>query len=108
MAVASKKTNLANESVAPQWYAKAREIQKFGTVIEDLSHALDAKVRADMVAQLNQLLADSIVLRDIYKKHHWQVSSPTFINFTCSSISTSMNRWKSSTRLPSAFSCLAG
>jgi starvation-inducible DNA-binding protein len=78
MAVALKKTNIANESVAPQWHAKAREIQKFGTVIEDLPHALDARVRADMVAQLNQLLADSIVLRDMYKKHHWQVSGPTF------------------------------
>jgi starvation-inducible DNA-binding protein len=78
MAVAIKKTNIANESVAPHWHAKAREIQKFGTVIEDLPHALGAKVRADMVAQLNQLLADSIVLRDMYKKHHWQVSGPTF------------------------------
>ena len=78
MAVALKKTNIANNAVAPQWHAKAREIQKFGTVIEDLPHALDADVRADMVARLNQLLADSIVLRDMYKKHHWQVSGPTF------------------------------
>jgi starvation-inducible DNA-binding protein len=31
-----------------------------------------------MVAKLNQLLADSISLRDMYKKHHWQVSGPTF------------------------------
>ena len=27
---------------------------------------------------LNQLLADTITLRDLYKKHHWQVSGPTF------------------------------
>ncbi len=78
MAVAIKKTGAANPDVAPHWHAKAREIQKFGTVIEDLPHALDAKVRADMVAQLNQLLADSITLRDMYKKHHWQVTGPTF------------------------------
>lgn len=78
MAVALKKASIANESVAPQWHAKAREIQKFGTVIEDLPHALGAGVRAEMAAQLNQLLADSIVLRDMYKKHHWQVSGPTF------------------------------
>lgn len=57
---------------------RMREIQKFGTVIEDLPHALDAKVRAEMVTALNQLLADSITLRDMYKKHHWQVSGPTF------------------------------
>jgi len=47
-------------------------------VIEDMPHPLSAKVRADMVAQLNQLLADSITLRDMYKKHHWQVAGPTF------------------------------
>lgn len=78
MAVAMKKAGAADPSVAPRWHAHAREIQKFGTVIEDLPHALDAKVRADMVAELNQLLADSITLRDMYKKHHWQVSGPTF------------------------------
>jgi starvation-inducible DNA-binding protein len=77
MAVALKKaTNGAN--VAPHWHAQAKEIQKYGSVIEDMPHPLDAKVRADMVARLNQLLSDSISLRDMYKKHHWQVSGPTF------------------------------
>jgi starvation-inducible DNA-binding protein len=28
--------------------------------------------------QLNQLLADTMTLRDLYKKCHWQVSGPTF------------------------------
>jgi starvation-inducible DNA-binding protein len=28
--------------------------------------------------QLNQLLVDTIALRDLYKKHHWQVSGATF------------------------------
>jgi len=77
MAVAIKKTsNGAN--VAPHWHAQAKEIQKYGTVVEDMPHPLSAQVRADMVAKLNQLLADSITLRDMYKKHHWQVSGPTF------------------------------
>src|SRR5947209_841758 len=77
MAVAIKKTsNGAN--VAPHWHAHAKEIQKYGSVIEDMPHPLSARVRADMVARLNQLLADSISLRDMYKKHHWQVSGPTF------------------------------
>jgi starvation-inducible DNA-binding protein len=78
MAIALKKTGIADASNTPHWHAKAHEIQKFGTVVEDLPHPLDAKVRADMVAKLNQLLADSITLRDMYKKHHWQVSGPTF------------------------------
>jgi starvation-inducible DNA-binding protein len=64
--------------VTPQWHAHAKAIQKFGTVIEDMPHPLDAKVRAQMVGKLNQLLADSSALRDMYKKHHWQVSGPTF------------------------------
>jgi starvation-inducible DNA-binding protein len=78
MAVALKKTNNTDANVAPHWHAHAKEIQKYGAVIADMPHALDAKVRADMVAKLNQLLADSITLRDMYKKHHWQVSGPTF------------------------------
>jgi starvation-inducible DNA-binding protein len=77
MAVAIKKAS-ASANVAPHWHAQAKEIQKYGSVVEDMPHPLSAKVRADMVAQLNQLLADSISLRDMYKKHHWQVSGPTF------------------------------
>jgi starvation-inducible DNA-binding protein len=77
MAVAMKK-HIADASVAPHWHAKAKEIQKYGTVVQDIPHPLDADVRAEMVAKLNQLLADSISLRDMYKKHHWQVAGPTF------------------------------
>src|SRR6202789_394041 len=77
MAIAIKKTS-SNADVAPHWHAHAKEIQKYGSVIQDMPHPLSAKVRADMAHQLNQLLADSIALRDMYKKHHWQVSGPTF------------------------------
>ena len=31
-----------------------------------------------MTERLNQLLADTMTLRDLYKKAHWQVSGPTF------------------------------
>ena len=78
MAVATKKNTNGASSVAPHWHAHAKEIQKYGSVIEDMPHPLSAKVRANMVASLNQLLADTIALRDMYKKHHWQVSGPTF------------------------------
>src|SRR6202000_2004323 len=60
------------------WHQQAREIQKFGDVVKDLPHRLDAKVRSQMTEKLNQLLADSSALRDMYKKHHWQVAGPTF------------------------------
>jgi starvation-inducible DNA-binding protein len=35
-------------------------------------------VRLEMTEQLNQLLADTMTLRDLYKKSHWQVSGATF------------------------------
>jgi starvation-inducible DNA-binding protein len=78
MAVAIKKIGSSDANVAPHWHAHAKEIQKYGSVIEDMPHPLSAKVRTEMVAKLNQLLADSITLRDMYKKHHWQVAGPTF------------------------------
>ena len=40
--------------------------------------ALDAAVAAGSIDNLNQLLADTITLRDLYKKHHWQASGPMF------------------------------
>ncbi|WP_437598691.1 Dps family protein [Sorangium sp. So ce590] len=56
---------------------RSREIQPFGTIVE-YPLSLDAKKRAASVKMLNQILADTLVLRDLYKKHHWQVSGPTF------------------------------
>ena len=43
-----------------------------------MPHGLPEKVAAQSVAMLNQALADTITLRDMYKKHHWQVVGPTF------------------------------
>jgi starvation-inducible DNA-binding protein len=55
----------------------APEIQTFGTVVPMPIALAEHTCRAS-VANLNQLLADTITLRDLYKKHHWQVSGPTF------------------------------
>lgn len=55
----------------------ATEIQKYGTVV-NRPVSLDHKVRLSSVNSLNQILADTMTLRDLYKKHHWQVSGPTF------------------------------
>ena len=78
MAVAIKKGENRNDHITEHWHQPAKEIQKFGDVVKDLPHPLDEKVRSQMCARLNQLLADSITLRDMYKKHHWQVAGPTF------------------------------
>jgi starvation-inducible DNA-binding protein len=56
---------------------RPREIQKFGQVIR-MPIGLDEKVRKQSVDALNTILADTITLRDLYKKHHWQVSGHTF------------------------------
>jgi starvation-inducible DNA-binding protein len=62
---------------APILNQRAKPIQEFGTVIH-LPIGLEEKVLSESTANLNQLLADSIMLRDMYKKHHWQVSGHTF------------------------------
>jgi starvation-inducible DNA-binding protein len=53
------------------------EVQKYGEIVS-LPIGLDEKVCARVVALLNQVLVDTMALRDLYKKHHWQVSGPTF------------------------------
>ena len=78
MATATLEKTQNQEQVAPHWHAQAKEIQKFGTVIGDMPHRLDEKTRQKMTELLNQLLANSIQIRDMYKKHHWQISGPTF------------------------------
>jgi starvation-inducible DNA-binding protein len=55
----------------------AHEIQAFGTVVP-VPIALAEGARRESVTNLNQLLADTMTLRDLYKKHHWQVSGATF------------------------------
>jgi starvation-inducible DNA-binding protein len=56
---------------------KGQETQYWGT-LTDLPIALTEDVRVQSIESLNQLLADTMTLRDMYKKHHWQVSGPTF------------------------------
>jgi len=56
---------------------KETEIQPYGTVV-NRPLSLDHKTRLTGADSLNQILADTMTLRDMYKKHHWQVSGPTF------------------------------
>jgi len=56
---------------------EAREIQPYGTIARlPLSLSEDACARS--VEALNQILADTMTLRDMYKKHHWQLAGHTF------------------------------
>src|SRR5690242_21920880 len=65
------------ESAQPKLHQKAAEIQAFGTIAK-LPIALSEKVCQASVERLNQILADTMTIRDLYKKHHWQVSGHTF------------------------------
>lgn len=62
----------------PRVHQRARETQSYGTVTHAFHLELDNPIRLEMTEQLNQLLADSMTLRDLYKKSHWQVAGPTF------------------------------
>jgi starvation-inducible DNA-binding protein len=56
---------------------QSRVIQPYGSVIS-LPLGITDNVRAQSIVALNQVLADTMILRDMYKKHHWQVSGATF------------------------------
>ena len=62
----------------PRFHQRAAEIQAYGTVNHLLPLELEEPVRLEMTEQLNQLLADTMTLRDLYKKSHWHVAGPTF------------------------------
>jgi starvation-inducible DNA-binding protein len=76
-----KKTTSGNQSklnAQPRIHQRAGEIQEYGTVTHALPLELEEPVRLEMTEKLNQLLADTMTLRDLYKKSHWQVAGPTF------------------------------
>jgi starvation-inducible DNA-binding protein len=61
----------------PIQHQRGAEIQPYGKIAK-LPIALDEKVCAESAENLNQLIADTMTLRDMYKKHHWQVAGHTF------------------------------
>ena len=62
---------------SPLVHQSGHETQPYGHLIR-LPIALAESACKESVENLNQLLADTITLRDLYKKHHWQVAGPTF------------------------------
>ena len=74
----SNPTGTGNPSAQPRFHQRAAEIQAYGTVNHLLPLELEEPVRLETTEQLNQMLADTMTLRDLYKKSHWQVAGPTF------------------------------
>jgi starvation-inducible DNA-binding protein len=64
-------------SPEPQMAPFGAEVQRFGTT-RLLPIALAKDARSDSCRLLNEILADSMVLYAMYKKHHWLVGGPTF------------------------------
>ncbi len=72
----NSKTKTTTEA-QPQYKVEYREIQPYGT-LKHMPLALADNARTQSVGMLNQVLADTMTLRDMYKKHHWQMSGATF------------------------------
>jgi starvation-inducible DNA-binding protein len=76
-----KALDIQHSSIKPllhqQKVTGSHETQRFGEVIP-MPHGMPEKVVRASCAALNQVLANTITLRDMYKKHHWQVVGPTF------------------------------
>jgi starvation-inducible DNA-binding protein len=70
-------TGSLGDRARPLVNQKAHEIQAFGRLAR-LPNALSQTAALASVENLNQVLADTMTLRDLYKKHHWQVAGPTF------------------------------
>ena len=65
-------------AATPRYHQVRREIQKFGTVLHLPHLQLPEEHRREICAGLNKVLANTMVLRDLYKKSHWQTSGATF------------------------------
>src|SRR3954470_16298514 len=70
---AGRRANSPEPRLAPL----GEEIQRFGSV-RLLPIALSAEARTVSSEILNRILADSMILYALYKKHHWLVAGPTF------------------------------
>ena len=77
MARAKTESNNSKTLASPLLGQRGRIIQEYGTVV-NLPSGLGQDVRLESTRNLNQVLADTVMLREMYKKHHWQVSGHTF------------------------------
>jgi starvation-inducible DNA-binding protein len=76
-AIRGDESRPAVNGAVPLTGQRSKETQAFGTIVQ-LPITLDGSVCADSVKALNQILADTMTLRDLYKKHHWRVAGESF------------------------------
>ena len=73
----TRATNGVRPSPDPVLSRPSGELQRFGTV-RAIPNGLDGQARLRSCELLNGILADSLILYALYKKHHWLVAGPTF------------------------------
>ncbi|MEJ6484768.1 DNA starvation/stationary phase protection protein [Nostoc punctiforme UO1] len=61
----------------PLLHQHGYEIQQYGT-LRDLPIVLKPDTRSESCVLVNQILADTIILYHLYKKHHWLMRGHTF------------------------------
>jgi len=71
------KGNGHSNDAQPLVHQRGIEIQKYGS-LRNLPIALSEQARSRSCEALNQVLADAIILYNLYKKHHWLVAGHTF------------------------------
>ncbi|BCM90952.1 DNA protection during starvation protein [Abditibacteriota bacterium] len=71
------KSSGVSKAIQPLMHQRGPIIQEYGT-LRNLPLGLEDDARKQMIDGLNQILADTIMLASMYKKHHWQVSGHTF------------------------------
>ena len=65
------------DKATPLMHQRGPALQRSGS-LRTLPLGLEDDVRTESVRLLNQVLADTVMMRDMYKKHHWQAAGPTF------------------------------
>jgi starvation-inducible DNA-binding protein len=65
------------QQARPVTHQRAHDTQPYGH-LATLPIALEESACKQSVENLNQLLADTMTIRDLYKKYHWQVAGHTF------------------------------
>ena len=76
-ALSRTRPNDGSLSSQPRLHQHGVEIQRFGQ-LRLLPIALSHDTRAESCQLVNRILADSIILYNLYKKHHWMMRGPTF------------------------------
>jgi starvation-inducible DNA-binding protein len=65
------------DSSQPLLHQHGYEIQQYGT-LRDLPIILSPNARSESCTLVNQILADTMILYHLYKKHHWLMRGHTF------------------------------